>query len=133
MNTIDFSLTVLVVDDNDLNIEVLAACLNHHRYRVQIAMDGPSALSSVRGAPPDIIFLDIMMPNMSGFEVCARLKADARTAQIPVVFLSGLSDVQDQQKAFELGGRAYLTKPFRFDEIQRCIETIVTAWPSSLT
>lgn len=127
MNTTDSNMTVLVVDDNDLNVEVLAEFLNYHRYRVQIAMDGPSALSSVRDMPPDIIFLDIIIPGMSGFEVCARLKADARTAQIPVVFLSGLSGVQDQLKAFELGGSAYLTKPVMLDDIQCCIESIAAA------
>ena len=104
---------ILIVDDVPDNLEILARLLVRRGYEIQQAADGPSALVTVRDFKPDLILLDILMPEMSGYEVCDRLKADKQTCDIPVIFLSALSDTSDQIKAFESGGADYITKPFR--------------------
>src|SRR5947209_6265004 len=102
---------VLVVDDVELNVKLLEAKLASEYFEVVTANNGPSALDIAEGELPDIILLDIMMPRMDGFEVCRRLKANPRTADIPVVMVTALSDVADRLRGLESGADEFLTKP----------------------
>ncbi len=103
--------TVLVVDDTETNIDILLETLGDD-YDVSVAMDGESALESVADDPPDLILLDIMMPGINGYEVCERLKNDEPTRKIPVIFLTAMTEEQDEAKGLALGAVDYVTKPF---------------------
>jgi len=102
--------TVLVVDDVASNIDILLEILDED-YDVSVAMDGESALEFIAEAAPDIVLLDIMMPGMSGYEVCERLKADDQSKHIPVIFVTGKTDAEDQHKGLALGAVDYIFKP----------------------
>lgn len=102
--------TVLVVDDSPDNIDVLAGILSG-RYNVKAAKNGAKAISLAIRFKPDIILLDIMMPDMDGYEVCARLKDDFRTRDIPVIFITAMDDANDEARGFSLGAVDYITKP----------------------
>ena len=102
---------ILVVDDTPENIEVLVGCLRDS-YRIQAARNGAGALKIAgSGKPPDLILLDIMMPDMDGYEVCRRLKADPATRAIPVIFVTALSEIDDETLGLELGAVDYIVKP----------------------
>jgi diguanylate cyclase (GGDEF)-like protein len=102
---------ILIVDDEPRNIAVLAEILKSE-YKTVAAKSGPQALSRAQSdMPPDLILLDIMMPEMDGYEVCKRLKADDRTKNIPVIFVTAMSEIDDEMKGFELGAVDYITKP----------------------
>ncbi len=103
---------VLVVDDVETNVDILVETLGND-YRVSVAMDGESALEIIEEDPPDIILMDIMMPGINGYEVCARLKSKTATRDIPVVFLTALSEEENEAKGLALGAVDYITKPFR--------------------
>ncbi|MBF0226517.1 MAG: two-component system response regulator [Desulfobacterales bacterium] len=107
--TLDF--TVLVVDDTEANIDVLVNTLED-LYDVRVAMDGETALSDVLEDPPDLILLDIMMPGMDGYEVCQKLKENEATRNIPVIFLTAMTEEKDEAKGLSLGAVDYVTKPF---------------------
>ncbi|MDP3423016.1 MAG: two-component system response regulator [Burkholderiaceae bacterium] len=103
--------TVLVVDDTPDNLFLMKNLLQSH-YRVKLATSGEQALNiAAANSPPDMILLDIMMPGMDGYEVCRQLKHDARTATIPVIFLTSRADIEDEEKGLELGAVDYITKP----------------------
>jgi len=102
---------VLVVDDTEANIDILVETLGDD-YDIVVAMDGESALESIESDLPDLILLDIMMPGMDGYEVCSRLKADKKTRDIPVVFITALSRDEDEAKGLALGAVDYISKPF---------------------
>lgn len=113
---------ILIVDDNPINLDLLSSMLREHHYRVRAAINGRRALMAVRSCLPDLIMLDINMPEMDGYEVCRQLKADSYTADIPVIFISALDEVLDKVRAFEVGGADYVTKPFQFGEVLVRIE-----------
>ena len=103
--------TILVVDDDPDNLEVISALLKD-LYRVKVANNGEKALQIAGGAaPPDMILLDVMMPELSGYEVCTRLKNDPATRYIPVMFLTALASADDESKGLGLGAEDYITKP----------------------
>ena len=114
---------ILVVDDSPVNVELLLAMLGKKGYRVRAAGSGALALEAARAEQPELILLDIAMPQMDGFEVCRRLKQDPALEAIPVIFLSALKETCDKVKAFSLGGADYVTKPFRPEEIMARIDT----------
>lgn len=114
--------TILVVDDQPQNIRLIGTLLREH-YNLLIADNGPKAIETALGKMPDLILLDIMMPEMSGFEVCEALKNDKRTREIPIIFLTAKTETEDLLKAFEIGGVDYVTKPFNALEVMARIKT----------
>jgi serine/threonine protein kinase len=108
---------VFVVDDNPNNLGLLTAILREAGHSVRMANSGRRALAAVQRQPPDLILLDINMPEMNGYAVCEQLKRDVRTEHVPVIFLSALDDVRDKLSAFRLGGVDYITKPFQSEEV----------------
>lgn len=114
--------TVLIVDDFKTNVEYLRDFLELE-YRVLGAYSGEEALAVAQTEKPDIILLDVMMPGMDGYEVCRRIKADARTKAIPVVFVTALGDERDEAAAFEAGGSDFLTKPVKRIVVQKRVRT----------
>ncbi len=113
---------ILIVDDTPDNLRFLSQALSDRGYKVRSVIDGQMALTVARAAHPDLILLDIKMPDLDGYEVCRLLKANAQTRKIPVVFLSALDEVLDKVKAFGVGGVDYITKPFQLDEVFARIE-----------
>lgn len=109
--------TILIVDDVADNLRVLSRTLTEQGYQVRCAKNGSMALMGVQAASPDLILLDIKMPDMDGYEVCQKLKAAEQTRDIPVIFLSALDDVLDKVRAFDVGAVDYITKPFQIDEV----------------
>lgn len=109
--TLENKASILVVDDTIENIDILVALLEAD-YDLVVALDGEAALRAVRRALPDMILLDVMMPSIDGYEVCRRLKADPATEQIPVLFLTALTDEANEQLGLELGAVDYIAKPF---------------------
>ncbi len=114
---------ILIVDDTPANLRLLSEMLTGHGFQVRPVPDGALALAAVRAEAPDLILLDIRMPEISGYEVCEQLKADARTADIPIIFISALDAVQDKIRAFSAGGVDYVTKPFRVEEVLARVRT----------
>ncbi|MFQ5344871.1 MAG: HD domain-containing phosphohydrolase [Mariprofundus sp.] len=114
--------TILIVDDAPENIDVLKGILSD-TYKIKAAIHGEKALKSAFNAPPDLILLDIMMPDMDGYEVCRRLKADSRTRSIPVIFVTAKGEVEDETQGFELGAVDYITKPVSPPVVQARVQT----------
>jgi signal transduction histidine kinase/CheY-like chemotaxis protein len=114
---------ILVVDDTPENLRLLFQILTDKGYKVRAVPDGARALKAARTLHPDLILLDIMMPGLSGYEVCARLKAQAATRDVPVIFMSSLDATADKVNAFATGGVDYVTKPFRAEEVLARVET----------
>jgi PAS domain S-box-containing protein len=108
---------ILIVDDLPDNLRVLSAALSGQGFQIRCAKSGAIALMAVQTTSPDLILLDIKMPDMDGYEVCRRLKASTTACDIPVIFLSALDDVFDKVKAFNMGGADYITKPFQVEEV----------------
>jgi signal transduction histidine kinase len=115
--------SIMVVDDTPVNLRLLTRMLQERGYKVRPVADGKFALQSAKHDPPDLILLDILMPEMDGFEVCERLKADEALAKIPVIFISALDDTMDKVKAFKVGGVDFVTKPFQFEEVEARVAT----------
>lgn len=117
---------ILIIDDTPENLNLLSTMLTDQGYKVRSVTKGPTGLRGAQAAPPDLILLDVNMPQMNGYEVCQHLKADERTRDIPVIFISALGDVLDKVKAFSVGGVDYITKPFQVEEVLARIETHLT-------
>jgi sigma-B regulation protein RsbU (phosphoserine phosphatase) len=118
--------SILIVDDTPANLQLLARMLADRGYQVRPVLDGQLALASVEAEPPDLILLDIRMPEMNGYQVCERLKANPSTRHIPVIFLSAMDALEDKVKAFRAGGVDYVTKPFQIEEVTARVETHLT-------
>lgn len=116
---------VLIVDDNETNIELIAMHLKTFPYSLSRAMDGEQALAMVAKDPPDLILLDLMMPKLSGYEVCERLKSDPKTALIPIVIVTALRELDDKLKAMETGADDFLIKPFNKLELITRIRSLL--------
>ncbi len=115
--------TILVVDDTDANLRLLTAMLRDNGYKVRPVSSGEMALRVIEAKAPDLVLLDINMPEMDGYEVCRRLKADPRWRDIPVLFISALTDTADKVRAFQAGGVDYVGKPFQFEEVAARVRT----------
>jgi sigma-B regulation protein RsbU (phosphoserine phosphatase) len=118
--------TVLVVDDSPVNLQVLVRTLHGTGHRILAARDGRSALDIVKRARPDLVLLDVMMPEVDGFEVCRAIKADAESQDIVVIFLSALGDVSDKVSGLQLGAADYITKPIQAEEVLARVATHLT-------
>jgi len=116
-------LEILVVDDNPNNLHLVRTLLTEHGYKVRLATSGQMGLTSATSCPPDLILLDVDMPDLNGFEVCKRLKANPTTKLIPIIFLSAMNQTFDKVQAFTLGGVDYLTKPFDESELLARLNT----------
>ena len=116
---------ILAIDDTPENLQLLSQMLTQRQYKVRSVTKGSTALRAAQAAPPDLILLDINMPEMNGYEVCERLKADDMTRHIPVIFISALGETLDKVRAFDVGGVDYVTKPFQVEEVIARIETHV--------
>lgn len=114
---------ILVVDDTPANLRLLSDMLKAHGYKPRLAPSGKLALSAARAIPPDIILLDIRMPEMDGYQVCECLKADPALKEIPVIFLSAVGETANKVRAFAAGGVDYITKPFQMEEVLARVET----------
>jgi len=114
---------VLAVDDNPQNLQFLGKLLSDNGYEVGMAQNGQQALNFVKKNDPDLILMDIMMPGMDGYEVCERLKKDFSSQQIPIIFLTAMTESEDIIKGFEAGGVDYVTKPFNPAELLARIKT----------
>jgi sigma-B regulation protein RsbU (phosphoserine phosphatase) len=114
---------ILIVDDTRANLRLLSKMLAERGYQVRPVPDGALALAAARAEPPDLILLDIRMPEMNGYQVCEHLKADARTCDVPIIFISALDATQDKVSAFAVGGVDYVTKPFQNEEVLARVET----------
>ena len=117
---------VLIVDDAKSNLDLLVEGLKSE-YKLSVALSGEMALKAVEKHPPDLILLDIVMPGMGGYEVCRRLRERPETAEVPIMFLSSLEDVEDKAKGFEAGANDYLTKPFEMLEVKARVHSLIKA------
>ncbi len=115
--------TILIVDDNPFNVDLLSIYLQNAGFNVVMAEDGAGGLEQASETKPDLILLDIMMPGLDGFETCRRLKEDEVTRHIPVIFMTALTKTSEKVKAFEVGGVDYITKPFEYPEVLARINT----------
>lgn len=118
--------TILIVDDTPAILAMLYEQLEQNHYAVMIAESGISALQRIRRMRPDLILLDILMPTIDGFETCRRLKADPATQEIPVIFMTGLHDINETVHGFAVGGVDYITKPLQMPEVLARIRTHLT-------
>lgn len=126
MQPVDSRGNILIVDDTPDNLRLLSTMLTGQGYEVRSVINGAMALMGVRAEPPDLILLDINMPQMNGYQVCEQLKADDCSRDIPVIFISALEDVLDKVQAFAVGGVDYIVKPFQIEEVLARIETHLT-------
>lgn len=118
--------TLLIVDDTPENIAVLFTFLSGQGFKVLVAETGEDALENAQEEHPDLILLDVLMPGIDGFETCRRLKSDPSTQEIPIIFITALSDTLDKVKAFKLGAVDYITKPFQQEEVLARVNTHLT-------
>ncbi|MEW6732343.1 MAG: response regulator [Acidobacteriota bacterium] len=113
---------ILIVDDDINDLELLSEMLAAHQYDIRICNSGQRALAAVKSSPPDLVLLDINMPDMNGYKVCQRFKADPDSQHVPVIFISSNNDIIDKVQAFSAGGVDYITKPFQIEEVVARVE-----------
>ena len=116
--------TILVVDDTPINIHLMVEILMKY-YKVKVAISGEKALKISRKIPPDLILLDIIMPEMDGYQVFEQLKANRATANIPIVFVTGMSENTDQEKGLAMGAKGYITKPVDPKKVLEMVNAIL--------
>ena len=116
---------MLVVEDTIENLRLLSELLGGQGYEVRAVTNGRQAIQAVEREPPDLILLDINMPEMNGYEVCRHLKAQERSKDVPVIFITALTDTVDKVRAFDAGGVDYVTKPFQIEEVLARVKTHV--------
>ena len=114
---------ILIVDDIPANLKLLSQILRDHGYKVRVAVNGSQAIESTHLAMPNLILLDVKMPDIDGFEVCRQLKANPRTEKVPVIFISALDDLKDKLDGFHAGGVDYISKPFQIEEVLARVES----------
>ena len=117
---------IMIVDDTPDNLQVLFTMLNEHGYEVRRVLNGQQAIKAIATDPPELILLDIMMPELNGYEVCIKLKSQEDTRHIPIIFLSALDEAVDRVRGFEVGGADYITKPFHIQEVIARVENQLT-------
>jgi len=125
--------TVLIIDDKSENLHYLNNILKEENFLIRATTDATFAINSSKLNPPDLILLDIKMPNLDGFEVCKILKEDETLKDIPIIFISALDDIQSKVKAFEQGGVDYITKPFEKEEVIARVKTQLKIFESKNT
>ncbi len=114
---------ICCVDDEAVNLKIIASLLTKRGYRVETATNGLEALEVIVATKPALILLDILMPELDGYEVCARLQKNPELSYIPVIFVTALADAEDKAKAFALGAADYLTKPIRKEKLLKAVST----------
>ncbi len=114
--------TILIIDDNEVNVNTLMDLLDD-KYDILASLDGEEGMELLKEERVDLILLDILMPKLNGFEVCEKLKNDEKTKNIPVIFITANTDEESIEKAYEVGGVDYITKPFRVKEVLSRINT----------
>lgn len=114
---------IMIVDDNPANLELLGEMLQHRAYEVRSVLSGRLALAAAETEPPDLILLDVTMPDMNGYQVCELLKSNVALSSIPVIFISALNATDDKIRGFKSGGVDYISKPFQFEEVHARVET----------
>lgn len=112
---------VLIIDDNTTDLEALSDYLKDSGYRVLVAQSGEAALELLEDNLPDVILLDILMPELDGFETCQRIKSNERTRDIPVMLMAAVTETVDKVKGFQLGAVDYITKPFQHEEDRKSV------------
>src|SRR5436190_2711337 len=117
---------VLLVDDDKANLDILVEGLKAD-HKLSLALNGEMALQAAARTPPDLVLLDIVMPGMDGYEVCRRLRQMPETAEVPIMFLSSLEEVQNKTHGFEVGANDYLTKPFEMLEVKARVRSLLKA------
>ena len=117
---------ILLVDDARPNVDLLVNALKDE-YKLSVALDGETALESIGANPPDLVLLDVEMPGLSGYDVCRRIRAEAATQELPVMFLTSRDDVADKMAGFEAGGTDYVTKPFEVLEVKARVRSLLKA------
>ena len=116
----------MIVDDTPANLRLLAQLLTEHGYKVRAVLNGQRAIEAAQAQVPDLILLDVMMPELDGYAVCQRLKSLPATCEVPVIFISALDEADDKVKAFTAGGVDYVTKPFEPREVLARVQTHLT-------
>ncbi|MGL5832599.1 MAG: response regulator, partial [Waterburya sp.] len=109
--------SILIVDDNHNNLEVISETLARAGFQVAVAIDGETALEQIQYYKPELILLDVMMPGMDGYQTCQKIKSNPETFDIPVIFMTALSDTEHKVRGFALGAVDYITKPFQREEV----------------
>lgn len=120
-----FQARILIVDDNKVNVELIRAQLKNLPYELDTAYDGQEALAKVQSAPPDLVLLDLMMPKISGYDVCKAIKENPQTQFIPVIIITALQELDDKLRAIELGADDFLVKPFNKVELTTRIRSLL--------